>query len=278
MYRRSPSSVLHGQDEVDPAATDRQPVARARVPRQRDDCPAVGLAHHAVAAEGVALRDVLDEPAIAVEGTFCYSNWWWTTSGDANGWRTNSAGAPTNYCTTNTATFVVRRSGDTTSDLTVPYSIGGTASNGVDYQTLSGQVTIPAGQRGAQIVVVPIADGITEHVETVVLTLQHTAANTVGATPGYSLGYPSRAAAMILDNSEQRPPCRKLIDGLFHVCVPGTNGYAFCIRTSTDLQNWTLICTNVVTEGAVHFIDPDATDYAHRFYDVKSESNTSTSP
>ena len=42
------------------------------------------------------------------------------------------------------ALFTVRRFGDASSSLTVNYSIGGTASNGVDYAELPGTVAIPA--------------------------------------------------------------------------------------------------------------------------------------
>src|SRR5438477_7831065 len=102
---------------------------------------------------------------IAVEGEFCLRNWWWTASGNSNGWTTTSPGWRTNYCVTNTASFAVRRSGDTNSDLTVYYAIGGTAFNGVDYVNLPGQATIPAGHRAARIVVVPIDDNIVERIE-----------------------------------------------------------------------------------------------------------------
>jgi hypothetical protein len=165
----------------------------------------------------------------------------------------------------------VRRTGETNSGLTVYYSIGGTASNGVDYITLPGQLTIPAGQRAARIEVVPIDDSIAECIETIVLTIQP-------PPPGpsaYTIGSPRRAAAIILDNDQPRPPCHKLSDGLFHVCAPGTNGYTYCIRTSTDLVNWTALCTNVVTEGAIHFVDADAADFDHRFYQVAPEPNYS---
>ena len=54
----------------------------------------------------------------------------------------------------------------------VSYAIGGTASNGVDYLALPATVTIPAGQRKATIVVVPIDDSLPERIETVVLALR----------------------------------------------------------------------------------------------------------
>ena len=52
--------------------------------------------------------------------------------------------------------FTVQRTGDTGQPLAVSYCISGTATNGVDYQRLSGTVTIPASQSSAQIEVVPI--------------------------------------------------------------------------------------------------------------------------
>ena len=42
--------------------------------------------------------------------------------------------------------------------LLVPYTIGGTATNGVDYQLLSGDVIIPSGSNSATVAVTPIAD------------------------------------------------------------------------------------------------------------------------
>src|SRR5205823_6346533 len=61
-----------------------------------------------------------------------------------------------------TATFVLRRTGQTNADLTVFLSIHGTAENGVDYETLPNSVTIPAGRHTARIVVKPIRDDLKE--------------------------------------------------------------------------------------------------------------------
>ncbi len=55
--------------------------------------------------------------------------------------------------------------------LTVNYTIGGTAQNGVDYATLSGTATIPAGQKFIDVFITPIDDAVAEDVETVVITL-----------------------------------------------------------------------------------------------------------
>jgi hypothetical protein len=56
-------------------------------------------------------------------------------------------------------------------DLYVNYKIGGTATNGVDYKKLTGQVVIPANARSATIPVVPIDDNLLEKTETVIVQL-----------------------------------------------------------------------------------------------------------
>ena len=212
---------------------------------------------------------------IAVEGQFCWSNWWWTASGSSNGWTITPAGGRADGCFTNTARFAVRRSGDTNADLTVFYAIGGTASNGVDYVTLPGQVTIAAGHRAVGIEVAPIDDRLPERIETVLLSLQPSPSTATGGPPAYLVGFPGKAAAIILDNDQPRPPCHRLGDGVFHLCAPGTNGYPFCIRASGELLNWTPLCTNIVSDGAIHFVDPDAATTGKRFYRVTPEPNYS---
>ncbi len=64
----------------------------------------------------------------------------------------------------------------------VPFTIGGTAINGVDYQTIPNSVTIPAGQSSTTLVIEPIFDAITEPTETVVLIVQTSACLTETVT------------------------------------------------------------------------------------------------
>lgn len=162
--------------------------------------------------------------------------------------------------TNNPAVFVISRTGPTNDALSVGYGIGGTASNGVDYLTIADSVTIPAGRRSARVTIRPIDDTQPEPIESVVLSLKPSA--------DYTLGIPARAAAIITDNDRTRPPCLLLTDHLFHLCGPQTNGFCFSVETSADLAHWTPVCTNVVVEGAVHFVDPDAPRHPHRFYRV----------
>jgi len=166
--------------------------------------------------------------------------------------------------------FVVRRSGDTNASLTVHYQISGTASNGVDYAELPGMVSIPAGQRIAPILVVPLDDAVPERIETVVLTVYELPLASP-LPPPYTVGKPARAAAIIVDNDQPRPGTGRLSDHCFHLTRPGTNGGWFRIECSTDLIHWTALCTNTVTDGAMHFVDPDADTVSQRFYRVVAE-------
>ena len=198
--------------------------------------------------------------SIASEGTNCFR---WV------GW---SNPPSTNFCGTNTATFVVRRHGPTNDALVVHYHVGGTANNGVDYAGLPGFVTIPAGRRAAEIIILPVDDALLERHETAVLELTFPPTGP-DIMPSYAPGTPRRAAAVIVDNDRPRPISGRLPDRGFHFTQPGTNGAWHRIETSTDLIHWTSLLTNVVTDGAVHFVDPDAADAPARFYRAVPEPN-----
>jgi M6 family metalloprotease-like protein len=90
-------------------------------------------------------------------------------------------------------TFTVTRAGaGTGSALTVLYQTAGSATNGTDYQILTGSVTIAAGQSSAGITVTPIDDEIVgEGNETVIVQLQASAA--------YNLGTAKSATVTIVD-------------------------------------------------------------------------------
>ena len=151
----------------------------------------------------------------------------------------------------------------TNNDLTVSYAIGGTATNGVDYVMLPGTVTIPAGERRALISVVPIDDGPPDITSTVILK--------PALSTNYVVGFPSAAAAIIIDSNWPWPATAVLPDGCFHVNAIGPEGAWFSIEASADLVNWTSICTNQVVNGSIDFVDPDAQGTAARFYRAESQ-------
>jgi hypothetical protein len=114
----------------------------------------------------------------------------------------------------------------------------------------------------------PIDDAFREGIETVVF---HLVPSPTAMLPTYIIGRPSEAAAIIIDNDVPRPGTRKLSDALFHLCKDATNGFTYRLECSTNLVDWTVMETNVVTEGAVEFIDPEATTAPARFYRVVPE-------
>jgi gliding motility-associated-like protein len=77
------------------------------------------------------------------------------------------------------ATYIFTRSGNNSQPYTVNYTIGGTATNGVDYQNNSGQaiansVVFPAGVDTEYVTINAIQDGIPEPTETVIIKIPQT--------------------------------------------------------------------------------------------------------
>ncbi len=203
---------------------------------------------------------------IAIEGTNC---WPWLGLASAvpnwSNWLAPSAVCRlyTN-CGPKNATFTVFRSGATNDDLNVTYGIGGTATNGLDYVALSGVATILAGQQRAAISVVPLDDGTPDLNSTVILKL----------TPAtdYVLGFPQTAAAVIFDSRSPLPRTRMLPGSCFNLSAIGPDGAWFRVEFSTDLVNWTPVCTNQVVNGGIDFVDPDAHSATARFYRTLPEA------
>lgn len=208
------------------------------------------------------IMSIVATDPIAIEGT---NSWVWP--GETNSpatwaaWPTAVCRFFTN-CGPKTATFTVYRFGDTNGDLTVNYNIGGTASNGVDYVALPGSVTVAAGQRRALITIIPIDDGPPDINKTVILALTPS----TNTPPDYIVGFPPRAAAIIIDPPGPCPVAGMLPDKCFRLSAPGPDGVWFCIEYSTNLSDWTPICTNQVINGSIDFIDPDAPNNPNRYY------------
>ncbi len=93
---------------------------------------------------------------------------------------------------TNTARFtVVCPNGTNSAPLTVNYSVGGTATPGVDYAALPGSVTIPAGVLATNFLISPLGDNLTTNQVTVTINLVPSA--------NYVLTNLASATAVILD-------------------------------------------------------------------------------
>jgi len=55
---------------------------------------------------------------------------------------------------------------------TIPFTISGTATNGVDYTFIPNNITVPAGQDSVGIIIHPITDALAEGTETVIFNVQ----------------------------------------------------------------------------------------------------------
>ncbi|MGA1282939.1 MAG: S8 family serine peptidase, partial [Prochlorothrix sp.] len=105
---------------------------------------------------------------------------------DASAAETNTGQA------TNPGQFTLTRTGLLTSALSANYTIGGTATNGSDYSSLTGTVTFAAGSSTALINLNVLNDPLVESSETVTLTLASSSA--------YQIGSSNTATVTISDN------------------------------------------------------------------------------
>ncbi len=97
--------------------------------------------------------------------------------------------------------FRISRTGSTASAAEVAVSVGGSATDGVDYLTIGSPVTIPAGQASLDVLVIPIDDTSEEPAEDVTLE--------VVSSPGYEIGSPYAASVTLAD--DEGPDCRSVV-------------------------------------------------------------------
>ena len=160
--------------------------------------------------------------------------------------------------------FTVTRTGATNTALTVLYSVGGTAGNGIDYAALNGFVSFEAGQKFADISVVPVNDADTEGNETVQVTLQPEAA--------YAVLAPSNALVTIIDDEINLLPVVNITSPLVEtVYLVNTNSLLVIEAAASDdgqpnppaalATTW----SKVSGPGAVTFADSNAVNTTARF-------------
>jgi len=209
---------------------------------------------------------VIASDPVAIAGTNAY----WIWPGETNAipawtnWPPRQWASFTNWGPKN-ALFTVRRFGDASTNLTVNYSVRGTAVSNLDYVGLPGSLTIPAGAATALIPVVPLDNSETNVAKSVVLSLN--------ASTNYLVGFPPRAEVLIMD-FWPRPLPWLLADRSFHLNTNGPDGAWFYLQNSSNLLNWTTVATNQVIHGSLDFADPDAASNALRFYRSVPLTNT----
>jgi hypothetical protein len=139
--------------------------------------------------------------------------------------------------------FTITRTGVTTNPLTASFTLTGTATIGVDYQTVPLSVTIPAGQTSADIDITPIADNLIEGNETVILTLTEDRSKFVlgadrSATVTIADRRPGIANVIATQPRAERPPVDNR-PGIFTISRP-TRPDGIQDTTGDFLVNFTL--------------------------------------
>jgi hypothetical protein len=103
----------------------------------------------------------------------------------------------------NPGTFTITRTGSTDAMLLVKCTIGGTATNGTDYEQIYTTATIPPGSSSVVVTIAPINDTTVEGTETAILKLAPADAYTINSEH-------VQAAVNILDN-DAAPPSVSLV-------------------------------------------------------------------
>jgi hypothetical protein len=140
------------------------------------------------------------------------------------------------------AVFTVRRTGGTTSELAIAYTLGGTAGNGVDYLGLTGSVVIPAGQTAATVVIVPIDDRLFEPDETVTLVLS--------SSTRYTTGDAAQATAVIASSDLPKVTVTKEGDANEEESTPGV-----VVFTRSGDLSYDLVITYTADGTATNGVD-----------------------
>ena len=94
-----------------------------------------------------------------------------------------------------TARIVFSRIGALQNDLTVTYSIAGTATNGVDFTQLTGTIIIPANQSSITLTIAALQDLLRESTETILITV----------TPSADYSIDIASATVVIGDDESNP-------------------------------------------------------------------------
>jgi len=144
--------------------------------------------------------------------------------------------ATTALKTTPPGVFTLTRSGPTTAPLTVQYTLSGTATNGVAYNTLPGSIVIPAGTNSARVLVTPKDFGFQGSQQTVILT--------VAGAVGYAIAITDSGTVTILNNDVGPAAIDATTDnGLGGTANKVDVWFAAAVTTpsATALANYTLV-------------------------------------
>ncbi|QFZ92723.2 Calx-beta domain-containing protein [Synechococcus elongatus PCC 11802] len=139
----------------------------------------------------------------------------------------------------NTGTFTLSRTGSTAQALTVAYTLAGTATNGSDFNQLSGSVTFAAGSNTATVTLSPINDSLVEGDETVILSIAN--------NPSYSIAPGQGSATVTIQDNDTPPVALPVISVIASDAIAaegGSNTSTFTLsRTGSTTQALTVAYT-----------------------------------
>ena len=156
------------------------------------------------------------------------------------------------------ASFTISLDNAQATDTQISYQIGGSATNGIDYQQIDTVVTIPAGQTSASIVINSISDGFTEGQEDIYLIFQPT------------LCAPADTAWLFIDDAQ---PIQFDLAGTDLTCFDNSTGeinvnasggfppYTYEVTTNAGNGTMTQYTSNPIT-------GLDAGQYSVQVYDI----------
>jgi hypothetical protein len=171
--------------------------------------------------------------------------------------------------TTNYGAFTFSRTGDTSSALTVNYSLGGTAVKWNDYYSLIGgdmpvAVTIPSGAASYTMNIVARTNQTGANPEYVTLTLS--------PDPSYQVGSPSNATITIIGGTSTPPPkvsIQKVASGI-NIAWTSVLGKVYRVAYKNGLAGqWSDLTGNITASaGTTSWTDTTSAAVSQRFYTV----------
>lgn len=136
------------------------------------------------------------------------------------------------------ATFIFTRP-DTTGDLTINFDISGNATNGVDFNFIADSIYFASGQQTVSLVVSPIADGIAEGWDTLVVTV-YTLSPCGDTVIKEAVLYIVDPAILIADaGADQNLTCPGQLTNLNGNAIGGNAPYNFTWSNGANTQNTT---------------------------------------
>jgi hypothetical protein len=159
--------------------------------------------------------------------------------------------------------FTFTRTGDTSAALPVPFSLGGTANSGTDYQAVPGgaspSITFAAGSSSATVLIQPVITTNIVGQQNVMLTL--------AANNSYTVGSPSAANMTLIGNTVRST--LKIAAAAPSLSWPTTPGksYRVCYKNSLSDPTWVPATGTIVAAGnGMSWSDSTASGKSQRFY------------